>query len=187
MISNPLILIGKCSLFEGSSQYDRFHNIFLEIISDKEHRASFVALGMPPEHFRTHSIRKGAVTHIATGTTSSPPIASICLRANWAMPGVLNRYIAFENAGDQFVGKCVSGRSRLKKEFAASCPYFYFDCCNEAERKRKSKEVNIWIKNRTQEDTRSNENVFYLFKRCIASLEHNRSFMEKHLHSKSNI
>ncbi len=63
-----------------------------------------LSLGMPPESFGTHSIRKGAVTYVATGSTSFPPIASICLLANWAMPGVMNHYIMFENAGDQFVG-----------------------------------------------------------------------------------
>ena len=90
LMNNPLILGGKRSLFEGSSQYERFNKIFNEIIHDPRYSGEFVALGIPPEHFGTHSIRKGAVTHIATGTTSCPPIASICLRANWAMPGVMN-------------------------------------------------------------------------------------------------
>ena len=81
------------------------------------------SLGIVPEDFGTHSIQKGAATHMATGSTACPPIASICLRANWAMPCVLNRYIKYENAGDQFVGKCVSGRSRKSKEFVASPPY----------------------------------------------------------------
>ena len=122
LVCNLNILSGGCTLFEGSLQYDQFTSIFLEVMSDPKWRDILVSLGMPPEHFGTHSIRKGAITHIATGTIASPPIASMCLCANWAMPGVMNRYIRFESAGDQFVGKCVSGRSHLKKKFAASHP-----------------------------------------------------------------
>ena len=64
--------------------------------------------------------------HISTGSTASPPIASICLRANWAIPGVLSRYIKFKNARDQFVGKWVSGRRRNSKTLAASPSYLDF-------------------------------------------------------------
>jgi hypothetical protein len=110
-ISCPKILEGGCIIFEASNQYDQFSKIFLGIVMSSEYKKTFVFLGMPPESFGTHSIRKDAVTHIATGSTSCPPIASICLCANWAMSGVMNHYIKFENAGDQFVGQCTSGRS----------------------------------------------------------------------------
>ena len=187
LMGNPNILSGKAALFEGSNQYDRFNRIFLDIVSDPKYRDTFVSFGIPPEHFGTHSIRKGAVTHIATGTTSCPPIASICLRANWAMPGVMNRYIRFENAGDQFVGKCVSGRSRLSKDFAASPAYYDFSSCDKVMKDQNEKAINKWIKDRMPESAKSNEDVFALFKMCIASLEHNRSFLEKNLHSQSNV
>ena len=100
---------GECPLFEGSGQYDCFTKILFEVVNDESHRPTFVSLGMASEDFGTHSFRKGAVTYISTGTTSSPPIASICIHANWNMPGVMNWYIKFENAGDQFVGRSVSG------------------------------------------------------------------------------
>jgi len=187
LISNPRVLEGKCDLFEGSSQYERFNKIFLDIVSDEKYCAQFAALDMPPEHFGTHSIRKGAVTHIATGTIASPPIASICLRANWAMPGVLNRYIRFENAGDQFVGKCVSGRSRMSKEFAISQPYFDFSACTRVDGELKEKEVDDWIKNRMPTAAKSNDNVFGTFKMCVASLEKHRSFLDENLHTNSNV
>ncbi len=187
LITNPKILAGNCSLFEGSAQYDRYNHILHDIVSSNEHRNTFVALGMPPQHFGTHSIRKGAVTHIATGTTSSPPIASICLRANWAMPGVMNRYIKHENAGDQFVGKCVSGRSRLSKEFAASQAYFDFSSLTRPEKERNEREVDCWIQSRMPEAARSNEKVFALFKMCVASLAYHQHFLDENLHSLSNV
>ena len=93
LLANPVMLGGQTKLFEGQSQYDRFSAIFRDVINDEAHRDEFASYGISPEDFGTHSIRKGAVTHVATGSTSCPPIACICLRANWAMPGVMNRYI----------------------------------------------------------------------------------------------
>ena len=57
------------------------------------------------------------------------------------MPGVMNQYIKFENAGDQFVGKCVSGHTRLSKEFDVSPAYFDFSSCTSEEKQVKSKEL----------------------------------------------
>ena len=113
MICDPTILNGQCNIFEGSGQYEIFDRIFLEIVGHPKYCQRFIALGMPPEYFGNHSIRKGVVTFVATGCTSCPPIAPICLRDNWAIPGVMNRYIKYESAGGQFTGKCVSGRSRM--------------------------------------------------------------------------
>ena len=174
---------GKTVLFEGSDQHNRFNKIFLCII--KKHRAEFVSLGMSPEDFGTHSIRKGAVTHCATGSVACPPIASICIRANWSMPGVLNCYIKFENAGDQFVGQCVSGRPRLDKEFAASPSYIDFSDCSQAVKEQNTASVNAWIRDRMPPATRSNDKVFLLFKTCLASLNYHRDFVNTSLHTNS--
>ena len=38
----------------------------------------------------------------------------------------MNRYIKKEAAGDQYVGRAVSGRNRLGREFAESSPYWDF-------------------------------------------------------------
>jgi hypothetical protein len=187
LIDHPNILAGKCPHFGGSGEYDRYSKILFDIVSSKEHRDTFISLGMVPKHFGTHSIRKGAVTHISTGTTSCPPIASICIRANWVMPGVMNWYIKFENAGDQFVGKCVSGRTRLSKEFAASPANFDFSSCTSVEKQVKSKELDRWIRERLPEDTKSNDKVFALLKMCVASIAFHRQFLEDHLHRGSKL
>ncbi len=96
-------------------------------------------------------------------------IASICLRANWAMPGVMNRCIKFENAGDQFVGQCVSGRSRLTKEFAASPPYFDFSDRTQVDKERNIASLDAWIRQRMPVAAQLNDKVFALFKTCLAS------------------
>ena len=61
------------------------------------------------------------------------------------MPGIMNRYIKHKNAGDQFVGKCVSGRSRLSKEFAASQAYFDFSSLTRPEKERNEKVIDSWV------------------------------------------
>lgn len=64
-------------LFEGASQYEKFNNIVQEIVRSDEHSAKFISLGLNPEHFGTHSIRKGAITHASMDITSSP-LTSYC-------------------------------------------------------------------------------------------------------------
>ena len=130
LICDPTILNGKYHIFEGLGQYERFNRIFLEIVGHLKYRRIFIALGITPEDFVTNSIRKGEVTRIATGCTTCPPISSIFLRANWAMPGVMNCYIKYESAGNQFTGNYVSGRSRMSKEFSIIPEYFYFTSCD---------------------------------------------------------
>jgi hypothetical protein len=119
-----------------------------DIVRSEEHCDTFVSLGLKPEYFGTHSIRKGAITHAACGVTVSPPIASICIRANWKMTGVMNRYIRFESAGDMYVGKSVCGRDRMGEEFAESCPYFDFSDYEPGEKERHHQIIDAWIRSR---------------------------------------
>ena len=157
-------------------------------------------------------MRKGAATHVASGITSSPPIASICIRANWKMPGVMNRYIKYESAGDQYVGRysivlhsccclshsflttliwfnhrCVSGRDRLSKRFAESLPYFDLSDYSGLEREQKLRQLDRWIKDRMPAVAATNDAVFYLFKMCLASLIHHREWLNETLHSESPV
>ena len=84
------------------------------------------------------------------------------------MPGVLKRYIKFENAGDQFVGRCVSGRSRKKKEFGLSSAYLDFTGIDDGEDKRR--ELNEWwMKGQLPPLAQHNEKVHAFFKLCIAT------------------
>ena len=104
LICRPHILVGNCRLFEGSNQYEHLFSVLRSIVKAPEHKQAFIDRGFNPDDFGTHCLCKGAVTHVACGVTSSPPIASICIRANWVMPGVMNQYIKYEGAGDQYVG-----------------------------------------------------------------------------------
>ena len=53
-------------------------------------------------------------------------MASICLRAGWSMGPVKEKYIHYEKAGDQYVGRVAAGLNVNSTEFAVFCPYFQF-------------------------------------------------------------
>jgi hypothetical protein len=96
----------------------------------------------------------------------------------------MNRYIKFENAGDQFVGRCVSGLTRLSKDFAASQAYFDFSTCSRLDKEQHEREIYSWIKARMPE---TNDKVFALFKMCVGAIAHQRQFLEDHLHTESKL
>ena len=86
------------------------------------------------------------------------------------MPGVMNHYIKYESAGDQFTGKCVCGRSRMSTEFTIIPAYFDFTSCDEAERENIENRIYYWIKARMRLTPHSNENLFGMFRMYVVSL-----------------
>jgi hypothetical protein len=115
----------KGRLFPGECQYDRFMGCLHRII--EKYSDEFFALGISPGDLGSHSARKGASSHALSGTTVSPPMVSICLRAMWSMGHVKERYLQFEKAGDQYLGRVVCGLDVNDVKFAVSPPYFDFD------------------------------------------------------------
>ena len=63
LLCNPRILRGKCKLFEGSNQYERFNSILRSIVQSDEYRNEFIDFGVHPKYFGTHSMRKGTASH----------------------------------------------------------------------------------------------------------------------------
>ena len=124
LLSNPDILKNGGLLFPGQHQYTRFMNVFHKVIRDN--KGLFEANGVKEGELGSHSCRKGAITLVSAGCTVSPPMAAICLRAGWSMGPVKDRYIHYEKAGDQFVGRCATGISALGKEFSTSPVYWDF-------------------------------------------------------------
>ena len=60
-------------------------------------------------HFHPHGTRKGAATHVATGTMDPPPIPSILRRGEWSMGKVLEVYWKWAKVGNTYLGRCVAG------------------------------------------------------------------------------
>ena len=77
-----------------------------------------------PSSLGTHSMRKGASTFCASGSTSCPPSAAIHLRAGWSLQGVQDTYIRYESAGDMYVGRTVSGLPIDSLGFVSLLPHF---------------------------------------------------------------
>ena len=108
-------------LFPGEFQYDRFSRLFNKII--EKHATIFAQLGVEIGDLGSHSACKGASSYASSGSTVSPPITSICLRAMWFMGNVKNRYMQYKKAGDQYLGRLVSGLNVNTGNFAVSPPF----------------------------------------------------------------
>ena len=89
--------------------------------------------GIPFKSITMHSWRKGSASYTASGSTQAPPIIAICLRANWKLPGALNRYLFLEQAGDQFVGRVCAGLPMMDPKFCTLPPRFKKNLSEEDE------------------------------------------------------
>jgi len=112
-------------LFPGGEQYPRFMDCLHRVI--KKNRDEFLELGIRPGDLGSQSARKGACSFASAGSTVSPPMDSICLRAMLSMGSGKERYLQFEKAGDRYLGRVVSGLDINNVSFAVSPPYFECD------------------------------------------------------------
>jgi len=108
-------------LFPGRDQEERFSKIMKRVLLT--HEKEVAELGNDIRLIGTHSIRKGAVSYMAS-VPGGPPAASICVRAGWTMGRVKDIYMRYVDSGDQFVGRCLSLLPLLSSHFASSPPYF---------------------------------------------------------------
>ena len=103
-------------IFSGSNQYSRFERILQSKFAAEE------LLGRSCGTYGSHSIRKGAATFTSSGTTACPPFAAVSFRTGWAMGGVISLYIQYQAAGDQYVGRTVSGLNSDLEELKQANP-----------------------------------------------------------------
>ena len=115
-------------LFSGSSQYDRFRKLLSRIVT--EHADEIRRLGIDPKNIGVHSIRKGAATYCCNGTPTGVAFAAVCIRAGWTMGGVKDRYLQYQEAGDQVCGRTVAGLDVNSHRFSVSPPFFDVPCEN---------------------------------------------------------
>ena len=120
VLSNP---DGK--LFPGAegSQTRRFGKILRRILT--RHKDELDLLSYKVDEISIHSYRKGAATHMSSGTTAGPAGMAINIRGGWSTGNnVKDVYFLYEWAGDQYCGRILSGLNLLSHEFAASEPSF---------------------------------------------------------------
>lgn len=82
-------------------------------------------------HFHPHVTRKGAATHVATGTIDSPPMPSILLHGEWSLGKVLDLYWKWSHKGDYYLGRCLAGLDPDSEEFGVLPPHFSVGTSNE--------------------------------------------------------
>ena len=108
-------------LFQGPGQEVRFSRIFKKLLD--EHRDEVRAMGYEIGDLGTHSIRKGAATYL-TSIPGGPPVAASSQRGGWSMGNIKDRYFKYQEAGDQYVGRCLCLLPILSVDLASSPPFF---------------------------------------------------------------
>lgn len=111
-------------LFPGPKQEERFGVILQRVL--EKHEEELKELGYQPGDIGVHSIRKGAGTFASSGTTAAPSSVSVNNRGGWTLGGVRDVYMLYERAGDQYVGRILSGMNVLSAKFGASAPDFFY-------------------------------------------------------------
>jgi hypothetical protein len=114
----------QLKLFEGGNQYNHFLSQLRKVLKRPEVQALLKEAGISAENIAAHSSRKGGASYIMSGTTGGPTISATSLRAGWSMPNVQDTYIRFAEAGDEFVGRTLSGLPLSSQDFALLPPHF---------------------------------------------------------------
>ena len=155
--------VGSSRLFPGGDQYGRFMACLHRVIENN--LEEFLLLGIKPGDLGSHSARKGASSFASAGSTVSPPMVSICLRAMWSMGPVKERYLQYEKAGDQYLGRVVSGLDVNDVSFAVSPPYFESGIADDV-----SENINNLLKAFTVGGGNLSGEIFQVLYFCFVSL-----------------
>jgi hypothetical protein len=108
----------------AGSQENRFSVALSAVLHSAAGKAKCAQYSVTADELGVHSIRKGSSSYVSSGSTAGPSFASICNRAGWTLGGVQERYLKFEGAGDQFVGRTVRGVSLDSSDFPLLPPHF---------------------------------------------------------------
>ena len=97
-----------------------------------------------------------------------------------------DKYIKYENAGDQFLGRTIAGLPITNKEFGIVAPHFDFSSIeSNVEKFQAEVAVDKWISEQmpVAEVEAQSKSIFYLFKMSLASFTYHFDFLEAHLHT----
>jgi hypothetical protein len=175
LFANPGILRNNKKIFPAAHQYNRYSNILTKVIIDN--KEEFERIGVKVGTIGSHSARKGAATLAASGCTVSPSMASICNRAGWKMGGTRDKYIKYESAGDQFLGRTLSGLSSLVKEFSVSPPFFNLPAGELAS-------VDLFLRSNVVGGGDITAKTFEVARMCFASVVYHQTYLKEKLDAK---
>jgi hypothetical protein len=109
-------------LFPGEKQQVRFNKKIA--IFKKMHASEIRQMGFDPGNLGVHSLWKGSLTYLSSGSTAGPSSSSIYNRAGWSQGCILVTYLLFERAADCFGGRILTGPDLSVYSFAALPPRF---------------------------------------------------------------
>jgi hypothetical protein len=109
-------------LFPGANQAERI-TAALHRFTNGVVAADMRDHSLTTSEISSHSFRKGSLTFLTGVATFAPNIVAIQLRAGWTLEGVQGRYLKYSAAGDQYVGRTISGLP-LNSDFAMLPPHF---------------------------------------------------------------
>ncbi len=176
---NPILILGlywltypfdknNTQLFPGNNQYERFQKILGRVLEMESIAEELEHRGIQKEDIGAHSLRKGAASFCASGSTACPSSTSVHLRAVWSSIGVQDTYLRYESAGDMFVGRTVSGLPIDQAEFSILPPFF--------------SENSDFVKDIiTQCFPNMPSKLFNVCKFCLASVIYHESFLRETL------
>ncbi|ETV79837.1 hypothetical protein H257_07053 [Aphanomyces astaci] len=153
-------------LFPGCAQRDRFGRSLSQLVG--------YALPELASAVGTHSLRKGAATFAIGGSTSGPSIVNVCIRCGWSIGSVVERYVHYDGAGDQYVGRVVAGLPIDSGDFAALPPHFVSSSDGVVDAAGALVFPRLW----------SHESLRGVLVLCLASLVHHKVFLEDTLPAK---
>ena len=110
-----------------------------------------------------------------------PPMVSICLRAMWSIGSVKEHYLQYEKAGDQYLGRVVTGLEVNDVSFAVSPPYF--ECASGDEKER----ILTLVTEFTVGGHALRGEIFQLQYFCFASLCYHFEFLGTVLHRRNKL
>ena len=101
------------------------------------------------------------------------------------MGGVKDKYLKYEAAGDQYVGRCASGLNQLRKEFAVTPAYFDFfgEINDEVEREKLKKDLQKWLEIIVPNFGGVLPLTQHLIQFFFPSMCYHHGFLDKHLHA----
>ena len=105
------------------------------------------------------------------------------------MGGVKDKYLKYEAAGNQYVGRCSSGLNQLRKESAVTPAYFYLfsEINDEVERDKLKKDLHKWLEIRVPNFGGVLPLMHNLIQYLFASVCYHHDFLDKHLHAECSL
>jgi hypothetical protein len=158
-------------LFPNTHQDNRFGHILHGTLKNDEVVRLLTANSLKANAIGTHSLRKGAITYVTSGSTAGPQFAAICQRAAWKLGTVQDKYLRYEAAGDMYTGRTVSGLPLHSADFAILPPHF--PTSGEA-----ADLVNELINDVFDPSLVEKEHILGVLRLCLASVVHHLKWLQ---------